>query len=427
MHRTRSSRRSRALTAILASLALVLVACGEEPSAGGGAMTVPVSGNEASLGTPTPASGAPVKVGVISNGAGQGFDSSIDEPVAKATAKWINEYRGGIGGRPIEITMCLDGNDPGKAVDCANEMIRSGVVAVAYSANGQFEASWRVLAKAGVPTFTLAIGSKDAGSDPNNTFLLNNALAGIIDGPIGLAKAKGTNKVTVVAVDLPAATDNYRVGRAPATFRDAGIVLDLIAIPIGTPDMTPQMAQLVKKNPDGVINMLGNDAFCIAAFNGLRAAGFKGTITANDACISENTRQAIPAEQLKGVRVVTQMPLNVKDDPSTRLYFSVLDKYGDASVDRLAQQGIFMFIGLAGLDAATAGLTGEVNPASIIAAARAMPFTELPGSGGRHFRCNKKADKDLAAVCSNAVLSAAYDENGQLGNYKVVGDEPIAG
>jgi branched-chain amino acid transport system substrate-binding protein len=424
MDRTRSSWIYRSLAALVVSTTLLTGACGEETAGGGSGLVVPNEGDERLLGQRFPATGTPVKVGVISNGIGQGFDTSSDGPVAKATASWINEYKGGIGGRPIEIVTCEDSNNAGKAVDCANEMIRNNVVAVVYAPNGMFETSWRVLKQAGVPTFTLAIGSKEAAADPNSTFLFNNSLASVIEGPIGLAEAKGTNKVTVVSVDLPAATDNFTQGRGPDTFRTAGIDFDLVRIPIGTPDMTPQMAQVVKKNPDGVIQMLGDERFCIAAFNGLRVAGFKGVVLANDACIAEGTRQSMPPEQLDGVRVITMMPFTEPNEPSTRLWFSIVDKY-DPTIDRTDQQAIFMFIGLAGLDAATAGLNGEVTPASIIAAARSMRFTELPGTGGRHFRCNGKAEKSLPAVCSNAVLTGAYDKQGRLGRYQVVGDEPI--
>src|SRR6478672_2827645 len=82
------------------------------------------------LGTKNVAKGSPVKVGVISNGKTPTIDNSQETPVAEATAQWINEYQGGIGGHPIQLEICNDGNEPGKAVDCANQMIRDGVVAV---------------------------------------------------------------------------------------------------------------------------------------------------------------------------------------------------------------------------------------------------------------------------------------------------------
>jgi branched-chain amino acid transport system substrate-binding protein len=49
----------------------------------------------------------------------------------------------------------------------------------------------------------------------------------------------------------------------------------------------------------------------------------------------------------------------------------------------------------------------------------------LPGGGGRHIRCNGKADPLLPAVCSNSQLSAVLGANGKPNAYKVVSDEMI--
>ena len=63
------------------------------------------------LGTKNPATGTPVKVGVISNGKTPTIDNSQETPVAEATASWINDYLGGIGGHPIHLVICNDGNE----------------------------------------------------------------------------------------------------------------------------------------------------------------------------------------------------------------------------------------------------------------------------------------------------------------------------
>ena len=44
--------------------------------------------------------------------------------------------------------------------------------------------------------------------------------------------------------------------------------------------------QIVTENPKGEVFVLGNDSFCIAAFNGLRTAGFKGQVTAIPNCLA---------------------------------------------------------------------------------------------------------------------------------------------
>ena len=418
---------SGALLAIvlLVVLGLVASACGsDDDKTSSTGTTAKGSGTDAAsiLGTPDKATGTPVKVGLITNGAGQGFDQSDDVPIAKAVANWINDYRGGLAGHRIEIATCVDSNDPGKASDCANEMVRQDVVAVVYSSNGMYEASWRPLSQAGIPTFIQAVGAKSAAAEKTNTFNFNNSVASTIDGPLGLAKKAHAKVLSVIAVDVPAATVNYREGPGPKKIKDAGVELQLIAAPLGTPDLTVQAQQVVRKNPDGAVNLLGNDAFCVAALNGLKAAGYKGVISANEQCISDNTIKSVGADYIKGIRVIAQVPLTETKNPSTELYNAVLDKWAP-DVDRL--NGTFMFLAMTGFDAATRDLKGEVTAKTVTAAAKAMKWTEQPGSGGRHIRCNGKADPNQPAVCSNALLYASLDGAGQAAGSEVIGDTEI--
>ena len=52
------------------------------------------------------------------------------------------------------------------------------------------------------------------------------------------------------------------------------------------------MQKVVTDNPKGVVHVVGNDSFCIAAFNGLRTAGFEGQVVAIPQCFSDATRTA---------------------------------------------------------------------------------------------------------------------------------------
>ena len=86
-----------------------------------------------------------------------------------------------------------------------------------------------------------------------------------------------------------------------------------------------------------------------------------------------------------------------------------------------------MFQGITGLNVATQNLKGEATPASIIAAAKSMPWSVLPGSGGYHVRCNGKASADpkYAATCTNATLLATLGADGKATKYVVAGDTQI--
>jgi len=413
----RNALRSRAV--VVAGLAAALTAGALLSAPGAGA-----AGNV--LGPKQPAKGSPVKIGLITDGKTEGTDNSIETPVAEATVEWLNQYRNGVGGHPIDLVICVTNGDPAKAGDCANQMIQQKVAAVVFGSNRNFANSWTPLHDAGIPVFSFASGYPAALADPTSTFVFGPGSASLFSLNIGAAKnAKPkAKKVTVVAIDVPAATDTWKTV-APPVFKEARLDLELVPVAAGTADMTPQMQRVVSGNPKGVVFVLGNDSFCIAAFNGLRTAGFDGTVTAIPQCFSDATRTAVPTDFLDGIQVAATAPIDNPKDPSIKQYYAVLDKFGASDVDKSRITGISMFQGLGGLNIATQNLKGEATPAAIIAAARAMPWSVVPGTGGLHARCNGKAQPNNPAVCMNGSLAATLDASGKAKTYTVVNDTEI--
>ena len=159
--------------------------------------------------------------------------------------------------------------------------------------------------------------------------------------------------------------------------------------------MTPQMQKIVTDNPKGVVFVLGNDTFCIAAFNGLRTAGFEGQVT---------TIPAVPhrRDPHRGAGGLPEGHPDLGDGA---------DRQPEGSVDQAVLRRARQVRGVGRRQERqsarvrcskaspastwpTENLKGEATPAAIIAATKAMPWSVLPASGGLHFRCNGKADAD---------------------------------
>ena len=408
----RNTLRSRSVVVMAAALFVGSVAVA--PSAGAQTKV---------LGPKQPAKGTPVKIGLITDGKTSGSDNTIETPVAQATVEWINQYRNGVGGHPIDLDICVANAEASKAVDCANQMIRDKAAAVVFGANAQAQASWEPLHAAGIPTFAFALGNQSALQDPSNTFVFGSGtnIYTILD--IGAAKSMKpkAKKLTAVVIDVPAATDFWKT-LAPGIFKEAGLDLELVTVPLGTADMTAQMAKVVANNPDGVVQVVGNDSFCIAAFNGLRTAGFKGQVTAITQCLSDATRTAVPADFLEGIKIFSTGPLENPKDPSIKQYYAVLDKFGAADVDKTRTTGMSMFQGMSGLNVATQNLKGEATPASIIAAAKAMPWSVVPGTGGLHAQCGANIQPANPAVCMPGGLLATLGADGKVIKYTPAND-----
>lgn len=441
--RTSSRRaRTRALGLVLTML-LVLAACGDDdgttaadgetqptgaPATTASEGTATTSGDGGSpLGEPNPASGEPVKIGLITDGGdcSECTETAGDEqPAAEATVQWVNEYMGGVAGHPIELEVCVDDLDPAKATDCANEMIANGVAAVVIGASGVIETSWGVLHDAGIPVFNFSATNEAILQDDQSTFLFQDPVGTTVDFPLGVAQDLGAEVASIIVVDLPIATEIYG-GDTPAKFEAAGVELDVIPVPLGVPDMTPQAQQLVTRNPDGLVMIVGHDAFCIPAIEALQSVGFSGTIATISHCVTDAMRGTISGDVLEGMLLAASAPLGDEDDPSLQQYEAVLDTYSDGSVDPTGGAAIAVFSTLGALSLGTQHLEGPVTPDSVIEAMRTMDNEILPGSGGRYFRCNGKASEAGAAVCSKSLLAATLDAEGFPVSYDVINNEPI--
>jgi len=375
------------------------------------------------LGTKNVAKGTPVKIGVISNGKTPTVDQSDETPVAQATAEWINQYQGGLGGHPIQLSICDDHGTAGEATDCANKMISDKVAAVVVGQESQLEAIWNALHTSGIPIYLYGASNPNVVADPN-TFVLTNGHAVLLGLPAGVAKKNKSKKVSIVAIDVPAATSFFK-DPGPSLYQKEGLELELIPIAAGTADMTPQMQKLASGNPNGTVFIIGNDAFCIAALNGLRTAAFKGKITTIPQCLTDATRTSVPADFLEGISISATSPIQNPKAPSMKQYYAVLDKFGASSVDKSNIGGAAMYMAVAGFAAANKGLKGDPTSAALSEATKKMDWTVLPGSGGLHFRCNSKADPTQPAVCSNGTLVAQLNSQGNVTKYVPVGDDQI--
>lgn len=423
--RARRLRQRRLLTSVaaLAASALFIAACGGDDEETGGTDNPPASASanvDALLGEVNQASGEPVRIGIITDGASQVADLTIQNRVAEATAEWINERGGGIAGRPIELVECETQNDPAKGAECGTQMVQADVAAVVIGTSGVVETTWQPIADADVPVLMFGTGDPTILAD-DHTFTLNDPTFAVIQMPIAVAKELGADSVTSVVIDVPAALESAEK-TAPPLYEAAGLKYTLVKVPPATADMTAQMQQIANDNP-GVVFVIGNDAFCIAAMNGLSAVGYAGQITAISQCISDATRTSVPGDVLEGIKIGAFVPIGVDND-STRLYNAVVEAYGD-DIDLSVPDGMVMFTMLAGFHAALDGLTGDVTPDTVVAALRSAPEVEIPGAGGLKMRCNGKAFPDAKAVCVRGGLVTTLDDEGQPSQYEVLGSSPI--
>jgi ABC-type branched-subunit amino acid transport system substrate-binding protein len=407
--------------ALSVGIVALLVLGGVATTAGAG-----TAAQKSPLGTKDPAAKVPVKVGLITTGGDCSGCGGEDEPAAaEAAVGWLNDYHQGLAGHEMDLVTCIDSNDPGKGTDCANQMIREGVAAVVIGSNGILEQEWRILHDAGIPVINHSATNASLLEDTESTFILYDPNAQTVNLPLSVAKRAKAKKISVIVVDVPTATEIYDDSATKRKFKKAGIDLDIIPVPLGAPDMTPQAQQIVANNPDGVVSIVGHDAFCIPALNGLQAVGFEGTISTISFCVTDAMRKGAPKELVEGMKFGAEAPFGDKKDPSIRQYSAALKKYTDEDVDPDDQPALTVFQSFGALSLGTKTLTGEVTPDSVIAAMRAMDNEVLPASGGRLFRCNGKASTVGPSVCSAGTVTATLNADGEPKGYTLDNNQPI--
>jgi branched-chain amino acid transport system substrate-binding protein len=324
----------------------------------------------------------------------------------------------------MELVTCIAANDPAKEADCANQMISEGVVAVVEGSSGTLATSWKILHDAGIPFINHSTTDEPVLEDAESTFILYDPLAQTVTLPTEVAKAEKAKKISVIVVNVPAATTIYET--AADVFKKAGTKLDVIPVDLGVSDMSNQAQQVVSDNPDGVVSIVGHDAFCIPALNGLSAVGFEGTKTTISFCITDAMREAVPPEVIEGMRFGSEAPVGAKKlDKSMKEYQKVLKKYAPEEVDPEDMTAITVFQSFGALALGTKTLTGEVTPESVNEAMRNMDNEVLPASGGRIFRCNGKASAFGPSICSRSTVVAVLDSTGNPKKYTTENNEPV--
>jgi branched-chain amino acid transport system substrate-binding protein len=406
------SNRWRVLVGAAALVALVGTACGSSStkgSTGGSSGTTTTTVNLAVLGTPKAASGAPIKIGFIGAGQATSIDNSNEFVIANATAKYVNDYLGGIAGRPLKLITCADLATPSGATDCANTLLADGVAAVVSSQQANPAAVMKVLQPAKVP-YIPWIAADPSVLLSSDAFTITNPLVGFA-GPIKVAQQDGVKKVAIVSVDVPAA--KALPSFAAPLFKKAGIDLVTTFVPLGTPDLTPQMQSALSSGAKEFA-ILGDISLCTNSLKALKTLGYSGKVISNQNCLLDPSASSIGG--FDGLIFDNVYSIDPQEH-DMQLLNAIAAKYAPGTPVSAANTGNALggFAGVIAFARAMAGLSPtNANPAGVAAALKSMSPQPMPLLAGQTFRCNGKASTLLTSVCSTGTSLATLDSKGNV-------------
>ena len=353
------------------------------------------------LGTPKKATGSLVTLGFVSDGKSDTIDASADINGAQAAVSYANNYLGGLAGHKIALNVCETHQTPSGATDCATNMVQAKVPIVLAGVSGQAGAIYQGIKDAGVPF--LQYGALDQGilaGPAASVFVLTNSIATAIAGPAGVAADAGIKKAGILVIDVPSASGAAKQV-APIFYKNAGVTPDIIVVPPGQADMTPQV-QAGISNGDGAFALFGSPPFCTSAIKALTTVGFKGPVTAIEQCVDQTSAKATNGGY-KGVNVLTSRNSTNKEYAQ---YLAVMRKYAKGvDTGGVAPGG---YTAVLALVRALPNLTGDVTAQTISAGMAAAPPTPLPLGGGIMFQCNGKQVSLAPPICTTQVLKAKF-------------------
>jgi branched-chain amino acid transport system substrate-binding protein len=167
-----------------------------------------------------PATGEPIKIGMIYAETGRTASAyNTTNDVALAWTEYWNEH-GGVGGRPVEVISIDMQGDVAVAAEAARELVETeGVVGVMIQDSATEIAVSQYFADAGVPVIGGTSNAFDAASAPNTQFVMASTAPGSYGvGLAAAAAAGGTHFSGIVCAEVPscAAADPFYAANAEA-------------------------------------------------------------------------------------------------------------------------------------------------------------------------------------------------------------------
>ncbi len=305
-----------------ALVAVLAMGCGGDDNDNG------AEGSTATNAIRSVAAGEPIKVGTIAPIGGE-TDYPDIAGAAEAAIEAVNA-RGGVVGRPLELIVCNEGDDPNKASACARRMVSEGVIATVgdLSASNETQIS-AILTKAGIPQ--IGTTPLDAFGKAESSFPIAPAEALTFFAQMKLAADAGHRRIGTTLLDIPVAAELLKAMEAFAPKIDVKIT-SRPPLAVDTTDMASVVATLDSQADAAILIAL--DA---QKANALKAAKQVGSDLAFvlDTTSTFASLEALSDDDLEGQLVVSiYPPMSAVDDfPELQRFRDEMQAGVDAGIE----------------------------------------------------------------------------------------------
>ena len=324
----RLATKGSVLLVVLLTLGAGLASCSSDDDGSGGSATADSGDSDsetsadvdlAVLGEPSPAAGEPVVIGFGAGFGDEGQAAGAQQLLegAEIAVAYLNEYRGGLAGSPMELLTCDMGALPETAIDCANEFVDAGVTAAVLPVTSNGGSAVPIITGAGIPYISFAATSFEELATEGAYSIAGGGVAGL--GAVVMDAADlGYSTVSHVVIDVPQVS-GVATALGDPLFAAAGLEQQIILAPLGVPDLTSQLS-----TADGdAILISGDRSTCASALQAYRTLGLDTPLYVQGTCISDDIEESIPGIY-EGINLTTSL---TNAEEGSELFAAMVEKY----------------------------------------------------------------------------------------------------
>ena len=363
----------------------------------------------AALGTAKKATGTPITLGLLNLESGPVTFPEYRQ-AAETAVKYINDYKGGIGGHPVELAACATDGQPSTSARCAGQIVDKKPLAILGGADTGAPGAFPVYARAKLAYIGGIPFTPVESNAPNAVQFYSISVGDNAAASAYAAKDLGAKKASVLYTDDTQGKFTG-LGVIAAALKKAGVEVKTIPVAPNAADLSAVAASAIESQPD--IIYVNSPNACPGLLKALKSVGNTAKIFGIDPCTSPPALKTA-GDAANGLYFAQPFDSLDSGTPDANLMLAAVAKYGpkDLALDSIAQAGFSTVMNLQ----ATLDPVSKLDTQSILAAFKdGKPQTNFLA---HDYTCDGKQLAGNTAIC-NAYQKIKQVEGGKV---KTVGD-----
>jgi branched-chain amino acid transport system substrate-binding protein len=380
---------------VLAASGVLIAGCGSDDkssssSDSGTSASASTPDPSAVLGSPKKASGDPIVVGMLNIESGPVTFPEYRQ-AAEAAIKYLNEYKGGLGGRPIKLETCATDGQPSTSGRCAGQIADKKPAFILGGADtgapGAFEVWKRSdLAVVGGIPFTPVESNA-----PNAVEFMSVSVADNAAASKYAVEELGVKKASVIYTDDTQGKFTG-LGVIAQVLKAQGVEVNTVPVAPNAADFSSAAASAIESQPDMVY--VNSPNACPGVLKALKSVGNQAKIFGIDPCTSPPALKTA-GDSADGLYFAQPFDSLDSGTDDAKLMLAAVQKYGDKDIhlDSIAQAGFSAVMNMqAGLDGVK-----DLNTKAILAAFK--EGKDHPNFLAHPYTCDGKQVPGATSVC----------------------------